>query len=42
MDLTGVTTAIAGVKADILQVGSLIIGLAVAAMGIKWVRASFF
>lgn len=42
MDLTAVTAEIAGVKADILEVGGLIIGLAVTAMGIRWVRATFF
>ena len=42
MDLAAVATEIAGVKADILEVGGLIIGLAVTAMGIRWVRATFF
>lgn len=38
----GVTTAISEVSADITTVGGLIIGLAVVAMGIKWVKATFF
>lgn len=37
-----VTTEIASVKADITSAGALIIGLAVVAMGIRWVKATFF
>jgi len=37
-----VATEIATVKADISTAGGLIIGLAVVAMGIRWVKATFF
>lgn len=37
-----VATEIATVKTDITTAGGLIIGLAVVAMGIRWVKATFF
>lgn len=37
-----VTTAVAGTSADITEAGTLIIGLAVVAMGVRWVKATFF
>lgn len=37
-----VTTAIGNASADITEAGGLIIGLAVVAMGIRWVKATFF
>lgn len=36
------STTVAGIQSDILIVGGLIIGLAVVAMGIRWVKATFF
>lgn len=39
---TGVTTQFATTTADITEAGVLIIGLAVVAMGIRWVKATFF
>jgi hypothetical protein len=39
---TAVTTAIGNTSADISEAGVLIIGLAVVAMGIRWVKATFF
>lgn len=38
----GVTTQIADTQTDIVTVGGLIIGLAVVAMGVRWVKATFF
>lgn len=38
----GVTTAMAEVGTDIATIGTLIIGLAVVALGIRWVKATFF
>ncbi|WP_211831174.1 major capsid protein [Kistimonas asteriae] len=35
-------TILDGVKTDITTVGGLIIGLAATAMGIRWVKATFF
>lgn len=37
-----VTTAIGTTSADITEAGTLIIGLAVVAMGVRWVKATFF
>lgn len=37
-----VTTAISDAQADIVTVGSAIIVMAAAAMGIRWVKATFF
>ena len=37
-----VGTAVAGVSADITEAGVLIIGLAAVAMGVRWVKATFF
>lgn len=37
-----VTTAISNTSADITEAGGLIIGLAVVAMGVRWVKAQFF
>lgn len=37
-----VTTAVATTSADISEAGGLIIGLAVVAMGVRWVKATFF
>lgn len=37
-----VTSQIDDTQADILTVGAAIIGLAVIAMGIRWVKATFF
>ena len=37
-----VTTAVATTSADITEAGVLIIGLAVVAMGVRWVKATFF
>lgn len=37
-----VTTELAAVKTDMLTVGGLIIALAAAALGIRWVKATFF
>lgn len=37
-----VTTAIAGTSADISEAGTLIVGLAVIAMGFRWLKATFF
>jgi uncharacterized membrane protein YuzA (DUF378 family) len=42
MDLTAVTAAIGDVGTDISTVGTAIIGLAAVAMGIRWVKATFF
>lgn len=36
------TTTFDGVKADITTVGGALIGLAVVAMALKWVKATFF
>jgi hypothetical protein len=38
----GVTTQFTSTQADIVEAGGLIIGLAVVAMGIRWVKATFF
>lgn len=37
-----ITTELATVKTDMLTVGGLIIALAAAALGIRWVKATFF
>jgi hypothetical protein len=37
-----VTDAIAAAQADIVTVGSLLIGVAAVAMGLRWVKATFF
>jgi hypothetical protein len=37
-----VTTEIANTSANITEAGTLIIGLAVVAMGVRWVKATFF
>jgi hypothetical protein len=37
-----VTTAMGEVGTDIATIGTLIIGLAVVALGIRWVKATFF
>lgn len=37
-----VGTAVAGTSADITEAGTLMIGLAVVAMGVRWVKATFF
>ncbi|SIS44643.1 major capsid protein [Neptunomonas antarctica] len=37
-----VTTQIATTSADITEAGTLLIGLAVVAMGLRWVKATFF
>lgn len=37
-----VTTAVGTTSADISEAGTLIIGLAVVAMGVRWVKATFF
>jgi hypothetical protein len=37
-----VPTAVATTSADITEAGTLIIGLAVVAMGVRWVKATFF
>lgn len=37
-----VTTAVGTTSADITEAGTLIIGLAVVAMGVRWVKATFF
>lgn len=37
-----VTTAITNTQGDITEAGSLLIGLAVVAMGLRWVKATFF
>lgn len=42
MDLTEVQAAITAAGADIGTVGTAIIGLAALAMGIRWVKATFF
>lgn len=39
---TAVTTAISGAQADVVEAGGLIIGMAAAAMGLRWVKATFF
>ncbi len=39
---TAVTTQVATTSADITEAGTLIIGLAVVAMGVRWVKATFF
>lgn len=36
------TTTFDGVKADITTVGGALIGLAVVAMALRWVKATFF
>jgi hypothetical protein len=38
----GVSTQISDTQTDIITVGGLVIGLAVVAMGIRWVKATFF
>ena len=38
----GVATQVADTQTDIITVGGLVIGLAVVAMGIRWVKATFF
>lgn len=38
----GIATAVATTSADITEAGVLIIGLAVVAMGVRWVKATFF
>ena len=38
----GIGTAVATTSADISEAGVLIIGLAVVAMGVRWVKATFF
>lgn len=38
----GVTTEVTNMKADMVEAGGLIIGAAVVAMGIRWVKATFF
>mgnify|MGYP001496581510 CR=1 FL=1 len=37
-----VTTEISNTSANITEAGTLIIGLAVVAMGVRWVKATFF
>lgn len=37
-----IDTQFGNTQADILTVGGLIIGLAVVALGIRWVKATFF
>lgn len=37
-----VTSAVATTSADITEAGTLLIGLAVVAMGVRWVKATFF
>jgi hypothetical protein len=37
-----VTTEITNTRSDIAEAGALIIGLAVVAMGYRWVKATFF
>ena len=37
-----VTAAVATTSGDITEAGTLIIGLAVVAMGVRWVKATFF
>lgn len=39
---TAVTDQFTATTADITEAGGLIIGLAVVAMGIRWVKATFF
>lgn len=38
----GVTTAISDAQANVVEAGGLIIGMAAAAMGLRWVKATFF
>jgi hypothetical protein len=42
LDLTAPTATLATVQTDIETVGLLVIGLAAVAMGIRWVKATFF
>ena len=42
LDLTAPTATLAGVQTDIETIGLLVIGLAAVAMGIRWVKATFF
>lgn len=37
-----VTTAISDAQADVVEAGGLIIIMAAAAMGLRWVKATFF
>lgn len=37
-----VTTQVATTSSDITEAGTLLIGLAVVAMGVRWVKATFF
>ena len=37
-----VTTAISDASANVVEAGGLIIGIAAAAMGLRWVKATFF
>lgn len=39
---TAVTTAISDAQADIVTAGGLIITMAAVAMGLRWVKATFF
>lgn len=39
---TEVTTAIASSQADVTEAGGLIIAMAAVAMGLRWVKATFF
>jgi hypothetical protein len=37
-----VTTQVATTSADITEAGTLLVGLAVVAMGMRWLKATFF
>ena len=39
---TEVTTAITNSQADVVEAGGLIIAMAAVAMGLRWVKATFF
>lgn len=42
MDVSSVTTALAGVEANIESIGLVLLGLAAVAVGIKWLKATIF
>lgn len=42
MDVSAAVTAVSGVSDNLEAVGLAIIGLAAVALGIKWVKATFF
>lgn len=42
MDVTSAVTAVSGVSTSLESVGLAIIGLAAVALGIKWIKATFF